>query len=216
MIYELHPNSDAFQRMVTDSDWRFESLFMFGTPVEGYRTPTVRWRTLEEEVADEQELIDYGECGDLTQAHLRFENGNADCIYVIGFSTGLVFSQTAVEHLRTTLESTGELFPVRISGQDYFIYNCTRVIDAVDAKSSQIRFVGDGIPSEFTKLVIDESKTVGESLFKIGWPKPAMASHEKEGAAIPPPLPIFSTSDFVQTVRALELKGFRFRPVRTF
>lgn len=107
-----------------------------------------------------------------------------------------IFSGKAVAALQDFLKQNGELLPTIIEGDEYFLFNVTTVVDALDESSSKIdRFHGS------TKVLYIDSysffgdKLSGISIFKI----PQTPSGD-----------VFVTDKFVKRVRSARLKGFWF------
>lgn len=212
-IYDVQAAWEDYRHLVSESDWEFASPFMYGRTIQELNAPTFRYLTLEEDIADEQELLDDDDGGDPDQARRRYEAGVGDCTVVRDFVTTLVFSRKARERLASVLDATGQLFPVSVEGDEFFIYNCTRLIDAVDREASEIRYVSGERPSQFTRLVFRNERVRNETLFKANWPEPKDSSNSVDYSTIAPPLSIFATQEFVGLVRESKLTGFHFKLV---
>lgn len=107
-----------------------------------------------------------------------------------------VFSRRAVEALRDLLEGHGEILPVMISGDEYFLLNVTRVVDALDESNSEvIRFEGSSKVLNIRSHSFYEEKLFGIMIFKI----PQVITMD-----------VFVTDAFVERVRSAGLKGFWF------
>jgi hypothetical protein len=107
-----------------------------------------------------------------------------------------VFSPKAVGALRDMLVGNGEILPVTIVGRQYFLYNVTCVVDALDEKNSEIiRFTNSSRVLNIDEYAFFPKKLSGKAIFKIpqlvdGW--------------------IFVTDLFVKRVQSAGLKGFWF------
>ena len=107
-----------------------------------------------------------------------------------------VFSRRAVEAMRDLLESHGEILPVMISGDEYFLLNVTRVVDALDESNSEvIRFEGSSKVLNIRTHSFHEEKLFGIMIFKIS-------------QVIT--MDVFVTDAFVERVSSAGLKGFWF------
>jgi hypothetical protein len=107
-----------------------------------------------------------------------------------------VFSPKAIAALRDLLVGNGEILPVTIVGEQYFLFNVTRVVDALDEENSEIiRFEGSSRVLNIREYAFFHRKLSGRVIFKIpqmldGW--------------------IFVTDLFVKRVQSAGLKGFWF------
>jgi hypothetical protein len=107
-----------------------------------------------------------------------------------------VFSPKAVAALRDMLVGNGEILPITIDGEQYFLYNVTRIVDALDEENSEIsRFEGSSRVLDIDEYAFLPRKLSGKVIFKIpqlvdGW--------------------VFVTDLFVKRVQSAGLKGFWF------
>jgi|WetSurMetagenome_2_1015567.scaffolds.fasta_scaffold214001_2 hypothetical protein len=116
-----------------------------------------------------------------------------------GLSTHIpVFNYRAVEALSDLLQGNGTLFPITCAGENYFIYNVTRVIDALDETNSEIERFDSGRIMDVDRFAFFEERLRGATIFKI----PHMVLMD-----------VFVTEPFVDRVRISKLKGFEFRLV---
>lgn len=107
-----------------------------------------------------------------------------------------VFSGRTARVLADLLEDNGEMLPVIISGEEYFLFNVTRVIDALDeSRSDIVRFEGKSKILDIEGHWFIEERLGKAIIFKI----PQMITSD-----------VFVTEPFVQRVRSTGLKGFRF------
>jgi hypothetical protein len=104
-----------------------------------------------------------------------------------------VFSQKAVTALRDLLEKNGQILPVSIAGEGYFLYNVTRIVDALDETDSSMDRFDDGRVFYIDDHSFFPHKLAGLSIFKI----PQM-----------PDGSVFVTDVFVERVQSAGLKGF--------
>jgi hypothetical protein len=123
---------------------------------------------------------------------LRIRVGDYHCVY----PSVPVFSRKAVTAMSDLLEANGELLPIMISGEEFFLFNVTRIIDSVDVSRSKIFWSDD----ETEVLDIDVHVFFPERLedaviFKI----PQLPTWE-----------IYVTDTFVDRVKSARLKGFWF------
>ena len=142
-------------------------------------------------------------------AHTRAEVGVGDCAYVIGFSTALVLSRLAREVLEQSIGQLGQFIPVTVESERWYIFNCTRVINAL-TDSTDVRLVGNGRPSQLKEPSFRKSVLATEMIFKTSWP-----SHVSNSSQCNPPMPLFATHEFVDLVRKSGLTGFRFSELPT-
>jgi hypothetical protein len=107
-----------------------------------------------------------------------------------------VFSLRAVTELRNLLVGNGEILPVKIVGEEYFLFNVTRVVDALDEDSSEIiRFKGTSRVLNIREYGFHTRKLSGLAIFKI----PQLVDDC-----------IFVSDIFVERVQSAGLKGFWF------
>jgi hypothetical protein len=104
-----------------------------------------------------------------------------------------VFSRAAVAALRDLLEGAGEILPVKIAREEYFLHNVTRIVDALDESHSILHRFDDGRVFHDEEHSFFGDKLDGVSIFKV----PQM-----------PDLSIFVTDVFVKRVKQAKLKGF--------
>ena len=106
-----------------------------------------------------------------------------------------VFTTRAVDALSDLLESNGELLPIVISGEKYFLFNVTRVIDALDESRSEIIRFDDFEIMDIEVHCFFPEKIGDAAVFKI----PQMVTSD-----------VFVTDVFVDRVKSARLKGFKF------
>ena len=129
---------------------------------------------------------------------LRDENHRerpaADYPLLVGMT---VFSRRAVDALRDLLEANGEILPLRGNEGDYFAYNVTHVINALNEGSSDLKRFKDGGVMRIDRYEFLPQLVHTATIFKIP---------EQRGR-------IYVTDKFVQRVKDLELTGFEFEHV---
>lgn len=112
------------------------------------------------------------------------------------------FSRRACDALRDFLEPNGELLPLESEVGEYYYYNITTVVDALDIKKSKCKFWCD---PPTTAVSIDyfafhEKKLAGRSVFRI----------------IERPIMTIVTDQFVKRVHEAGLNGFQFNKIWPF
>jgi hypothetical protein len=106
-----------------------------------------------------------------------------------------VFSLRALEVLVEPLKSSGEVLPLRCKAGEYFAYNVTRVVPALNEAASSINRYSTGRVMEISKYAFLPDVIDDVAVFKI------------------PQLPkayVFVTDHFVEQVRTAQLTGFSF------
>lgn len=107
-----------------------------------------------------------------------------------------VFSRRAVTSLSDLLEGNGQVLPVQIGHEEYFLFNATRVVDALDESQSKIiRFPESSEVLNIRSHFFFKDKIVGLTIFKI----PQVITKD-----------VFVTDVFVERVHSAGLKGFWF------
>jgi hypothetical protein len=115
-VYQLriiHSRGEGRREFATLNDKRTDAKF---SDQCGTGKPLLNWHELE----------------------LFFDNPKDPKADVMGFGLNFVFNERAGEILEPILKADGEMLPVRIKGQSgqYYLYNCTTVIDVLDQKRS--------------------------------------------------------------------------------
>jgi hypothetical protein len=105
------------------------------------------------------------------------------------------FSPHAVEALRDLLEPNGELLPIHYRSKEYFAYNVTTMVDALNEAASVVKYFSGGGVMWITEYVFHADVVQGKAIFKI--PQLPMAH-------------VFVTDAFVSRVRVAGLRGFTF------
>lgn len=104
-----------------------------------------------------------------------------------------VFSQRAVDVLGTLLTENGELLPLNCHGKNYFAYNVTNLVDALDFRQSEIVRFSTGRIMDIKKYVFRSESLSEVTVFKL--PQT-------------PRMDVFVTDPFVERVRSSALSGF--------
>jgi hypothetical protein len=115
-VYELkiiHSRGEGRREFATVNDKRTDTKF---TDHCGKGKPLPNWHELE----------------------LFFDKPKDPKADVMGFGLEFVFNQRACDLVGPILKGDGEILPVKMKGQpgQYYLYNCTRVIDVLDPKRS--------------------------------------------------------------------------------
>jgi hypothetical protein len=115
-----------------------------------------------------------------------------------GTMPGVAFTPKAVKALSDFLEPNGELIKIRCQKDTLFLYNVTRLLDALDEDNCDVKRFDDGRIWDITRYSFFEDRLAGVVIFKLPqW-------------RLGPP---YVTDPFVQRVRETALKGFRFQLV---
>ncbi len=106
-----------------------------------------------------------------------------------------MFNRKAVNVLAEFLKPNGELLPIICEGEEYFLFNTTRLVDALDEENSEVDRFDEGRIMGIDRYAFFKDKLVGETVFKlpqcpIGW--------------------VYATDPFVHRVLETGLRGFRF------
>lgn len=116
-----------------------------------------------------------------------------------GLSTHIpVFNSKAVNALADLLRGNGELLPVTCHGEGFFLFNVTRVVDALDETNCEVERFPDGRIMFIDRHSFFQEKLVGINIFKV----PQLVLED-----------VFITDLFVERVRSAGLRGFEFRLV---
>jgi hypothetical protein len=116
-----------------------------------------------------------------------------------GFSTHIpVFNHKAVRALVDLVEGNGELLPITCGTEQYFVFNVTNIIDALDEANCELQRFSSGRIMDVMRYSFFEEKLTGATVFKI--PQAVL-------------MDVFVTDPFVERVSKAGLKGFKFRKV---
>jgi len=108
------------------------------------------------------------------------------------------FSLKAAKILADFLEPNGELLPITCNDESYFVFNVTRVIDALDEAACELKLFDDGDIMDVVRFAFYPDRLKGATVFKV--PQCVL-------------MDVFVTDPFVERVKAAGLKGFTFRLV---
>jgi hypothetical protein len=79
-----------------------------------------------------------------------------------------VFSLRAVDVLKNMLQENGEILPLSCNEGEYYAYNVTTTIDALDESKSELeRFKSSGRIMEVSRYVFFGDRLIDASIFKI-------------------------------------------------
>jgi hypothetical protein len=109
-----------------------------------------------------------------------------------------VFSPKAVDALTDFLKTNGELLPIICDEERYFVYNVTRMIDALDEENCELKLFDDGDIMDILRFSFFPDRIGRTAVFKV--PQCILTD-------------VFVTEPFVERVQAVKLKGFKFRLV---
>lgn len=109
-----------------------------------------------------------------------------------------VFSARAVDELADLLDGRGELLPLLSSEGEYYVFNVTRLSDALDGERTEFKRFSDGRVMNISEYAFDPKAVESETIFKL----PQI-----------PEMYTFATDRFAERVRERELEGFEFQPV---
>ncbi|HEX2207713.1 MAG TPA: DUF1629 domain-containing protein [Longimicrobium sp.] len=107
-----------------------------------------------------------------------------------------VFSQRAVDELFDVLVENGELLPLSVDDGTYYVYNTTRIIDALDEERSSVVRFSTGEVMRIAKYVFRDDAAF-LPIFRLPQSR----------------VKVFVTGPFVDRVKASALTGFDFRLV---
>lgn len=113
-------------------------------------------------------------------------------------SHALVFKRRAVEKLENELLTYGELLPAKCASADVWIYNPTRVLDALDEAAASVLRFDDGRIMLIQRYAFKEDDVRDIDVFKI------------PGIRVSP---TFVSQAFVDRWNGSSLKGLEFRKV---
>jgi hypothetical protein len=132
--------------------------------------------------------------------------GDYPCVHgYSSFSVTPIFSQKAVDALIDLLEGNGELLPLICDSGQYYAFNITREVDALDEQHSEFKLCSEVYPDEpppdpdfylVTRFAFYPDKVVEPNIFKL----PVHYRHD---------VPLV-TDRFVQRAQEANLKGMAF------
>jgi hypothetical protein len=110
-----------------------------------------------------------------------------------------IFSERAVEALRSLLRESGELLELDCEGERLLALNVMRFVDALDVSASKITYFADGKKvMDIRSYAFRRDALLSVPLFKL--PQTPLGH-------------VFVTDPFVAAVEGAELVGFQFDPV---
>jgi hypothetical protein len=113
-----------------------------------------------------------------------------------GFGAGKsVFSHRALESLRDMLDGNGEILPLDCKDGNYWVFNVTRMVDALNVEGAKVKRFSDGGIMRVEQYSFRPEKIHGLTIFKI------------------PQFPfsdVYVTDAFVERVKGTGLTGFAF------
>jgi Immunity protein family (Imm11) len=109
-----------------------------------------------------------------------------------------VFSSKALTILGDFLKASGEVLQISCDAEKYFLFNVTRLVDALDEAKCELQLFNDGGIMDIVRYSFLKEKLIDVVIFKLpqdplGW--------------------VYTTDPFVDRVQAAGLKGFKFRLV---
>jgi|SRR5579872_694815 len=115
-----------------------------------------------------------------------------------GINNLLLFSAKACQALNDLIAGRGELLPVMCDEGEWWCFNVTRALDALDLERSEVLRFSDGEIMRIAQHVFNAEVVRSESIFKT-----RQVSFSS----------IFVTDRFVEAVNAAGLLGFEFKPL---
>ena len=110
-----------------------------------------------------------------------------------------LLSSKSVDCLGEILSKSGEILKIKLLDEDYFLYNITSVINALDLEHSEVKYFRDSDRiMRIKKYEFKENMLKGINIFKL------------QGAKYKTP---FVTEKFIAAVEECGLEGFKFRLV---
>jgi hypothetical protein len=169
-IYELRPAVERFRWLTLEREEDFDFLHDFdGSPLAQSWTPlAARW--IEEDSNIAKPTSDFPTLGATP-----------------------VFSARAVDALLDPLVENGQLLPLEGNGAGFFVYNVTRVIDALSEGACELERFRDGRVMRIERHEFHPEPLLGAAVFKVPQVR----------------IPVFVTERFAHRVADAELSGFR-------
>jgi hypothetical protein len=106
-----------------------------------------------------------------------------------------VFNRNAVNALSDMLEPNGELLPITCEGEDYFLFNVTRLVNALNEDDCDLERFDDGRIMDIDRYSFFKDRLRGTVVFKL--PQGRLSW-------------VYVTDPFVRRVNAAGLRGFKF------
>lgn len=169
-----------------DDDAEFDVVqhFRSGKRFQNWTIPPIRGLTYAEELD--------GEEGNTEVVERRFTNGFGDFPW---YSVAcLVFSARARSALKGVFAPAGEFLPFfrDPDGVEYFAFNCTNVVDALDVDQSEIEYFSHGPARRIVRYALRLEAIEQHAVFRMEWP---------------PQFTVFAREDVVSQVEAHQLVG---------
>lgn len=182
-IFRLHADGDNYEGVVAVDEKDFAAFEEFdGSSLQGrWRSPTMR---------------PYGLEIPGTQKERKLPPSDFPISY---FSSSPIFSGLAVDVLGSLLTEAGELFPLDCPGRDYYVYNVTRLVDALNEEKSIVkRFKESGQIFRIVEHCFRPEPLAGVHVFKL----PQLRASD-----------VYVDDKFADLVAEAKLKGFLFEMV---
>ncbi len=172
-VFALRPDCNRYQNLVctSEKDWTILRQFDQGRLIES-------WTPLSVEVLRDN----------------KFNRNLPPSDFPRLVAAILVFSPRAVNILRGMLEENGEILPLSCNEGEYYAFNVTTFVDALDESNSEVKRFKDGGIMRVLRYVFFPDKLRGASIFKI----PQF------------PRQVFVTDKFRKVVIDNKLLGFEF------
>jgi hypothetical protein len=130
---------------------------------------------------------------------------HSDCPYLPTFSpTTPIFSQRTVEVLGDLLEDSGELLPLICDSGNYYVFNITNEVAALDNERSEFKFyseVYDDLCGDQDFQLVTKFAFVGNQVTDLNIFRLPRCNHHN--------MPLV-TDRFLERVRSSDLRGFAF------
>ena len=108
-----------------------------------------------------------------------------------------VISERGKQHLSNFFNESGELLPVILNSERYYIHHVTKVLDALDLNKSEVERFSSGRLMRVIKYVLKENIVDNHDIFRLIGVKRL----------------VFASERFVHAVKEGGLLGFKFVPV---
>lgn len=88
--------------------------------------------------------------------------------FSLGNGGGFVFDKSVYDSdLLTLLEMAGEIIPIQVEGQEFYVMNVLECVNALDEKNSQWDFYDDGSRANIKEYAFYSNRLSESSIFKI-------------------------------------------------
>ncbi len=215
-VFAVEAEFSKYRQLVNESNWKVSQPLLWGKHIEGPLELQLRYLTLAEDQEEERVDQSLEEPTPETTAIERYNSGPGDCAIALHLTNTLLLSAKARHELSSVLEPVGQLFSIDVEGEEFFVFNCTRVLNACVSEKCIVDYgpssLGGQRPGQIPKLVVHESLVRDEFLFKLHWPTPPTTIKTVDYSKIPPQTEIYATQKFVDLVVEKQLTGFVFHP----